>query len=89
MHMLRRVLHGSLPSLCAGPPVLHARCQRLHAAAADTVLTQLETAASKQQQQQQAQPKQPRQRKQQQQQGAKGSSSDTRRITPKSEDFSR
>jgi len=83
-----RVLHEGLPSLRARLPLSQQACsRRLHAAAADTAVTQLDAAPSEQQQQQQQQPKQQKQK--QQQQGGKGGSSDAGRITPKSEDFGR
>ena len=82
-----RVLHEGLPSLRARVPLSQQpRGRRLHAAAADTAVTQLDAAPSEQQRQPQLQPKQ---QKQKQQQGGKGGSSDAGRITPKSEDFGR
>ena len=83
-----RVLHEGLPSLRARLPLTQqARDRRLHAAAADAAVSQLDAAPSEQQQRQ-PEP-QPKEQKQKQQQGGKGGSSDSGRITPKSEDFGR
>ena len=86
LRVLCSMLHGGLPSLRARLPLTQqARGHRLHAAAADTVATQLEAAPTEQRQQ----TAQPKQQKQQQNSAKGGGSSEAGRITPKSEDFGR